>query len=247
MSLTKEAIAYLMEQGIKPSARLVEKDNRIFAIDNQGETREILPRITRSKEALQINTLSGLVGYVKANLERKEAQFYLQVYDEETVLLKGVIDSDGGRETLVKAAAIVPSFSYGQFHKSEELIIALQSKFVENEDSQILLKVIGNVVEENVKKTADDGISQAVTMKTGITSVDDVKVPNPVELAPYRTFLEVEQPTSDFVFRMQDGPRGAIFEADGGAWRNQAIVNIREYLATELEAEIGIGKITIIA
>ena len=32
----------------------------------------------------------------------------------------------------------------------------------------------------------------------------DVIVPNPVLLAPYRTFQEIEQPFSNFVFRMAD-------------------------------------------
>ena len=81
----------------------------------------------------------------------------------------------------------------------------------------------------------------------GVASADDVIVPNPVELAPYRTFLEVEQPSSSFIFRMKNGPRGAIFEADGGAWRNQAILNIKEYLTKELAGEIESGRITIIA
>lgn len=111
----------------------------------------------------------------------------------------------------------------------------------------MLLKVVGNVKEENVRETGDNGIAQAVTIKTGVASAADVLVPNPVSLAPYRTFLEVEQPASSFIFRMKDGPSGAIFEADGGAWRNQAIANVREYLATELESEIEKGRITIIA
>ena len=46
---------------------------------------------------------------------------------------------------------------------------------------------------------------------------------------------------------MKDGPRGAIFEADGGAWRNQAIVNIREYLYEQLEEEIKSKRVTILA
>ena len=33
---------------------------------------------------------------------------------------------------------------------------------------------------------------------------------------------------------MKDGPRAAIFEADGGAWRNKAILSIKEYLKKEL-------------
>src|SRR5699024_5213817 len=114
------------------------------------------------------------------------------------------------------------------YHDMEQLIIALQSKFTriaKGDDRDLILKVVGNVKEENIRNTGDDGMTQAVTIRTGIAGAEGVKVPNPVELAPYRTFLEVKQPESDFIFRMKVGPRGAIFEADGGVWRNKAIAN----------------------
>ena len=66
----------------------------------------------------------------------------------------------------------------------------------------------------------------------------EMVVPNPVLLKPYRTFIEVQQPESAFIFRMQDGPRAALFEADGGAWRIEAMENIRAYLAKELKEEL---------
>lgn len=61
-------------------------------------------------------------------------------------------------------------------------------------------------------------------------------VPNPVNLIPYRTFLEVQQPASDFIFRMKSscGVQCAILEADGGAWKNEAMNNIKEYLKNAL-------------
>ncbi|MBN6886215.1 hypothetical protein ACUXCC_000872 [Cytobacillus horneckiae] len=250
--MLKEAIQHLLNLAIKPSERIVDfidpnGNNRTLVIDSEGTSKEIKPIISRAEQALQINTLTGLIGYIKANLERINSNFYLQVYDEKTVYLKGVLDSEGKREKLVEANAIIPNFDYGYFLGSEELIIALQSKFTSSKDRDLLLKVIGNVKEENVRTTGDNGISQAVTIKTGVASADDVLVPNPVGLAPYRTFLEVEQPSSNFIFRMKDGPKGAIFEADGGAWRNQAIFNICEYLAKELATEIDNGRITIIA
>jgi hypothetical protein len=250
--MLKEALQFLINLGIKPDERLVDfvdadGNSRAFAIDNEGNSKEIKPLINRAVEPLRINTLTGLVEYVKANIERQHSKFYLQVFDETTVYLKGVLDSAGGRETLVVAEAIVPNFRYGCFLNTEELIIAFQSKFTKTHDRDLLLKVVGNVKEENIRETGDNGISQAVTIKTGVASATDVLVPNPVTLAPYRTFLEVEQPSSDFIFRMKDGPAGAIFEADGGAWRNQAIANVREYLKAELIAEINLGKITIIA
>lgn len=250
--MIKEAIKYLVDLSIHPDERFVDIEDvngnkRTFVVDSEGVSKKIKPVISRADQPLQINTLTGLIGYIKASLERHESNLFLQVFDEKTVYLKGLLDSEGKRELLVEVNAIVPKFEYGYFHGSEELIIALQSKFTSTKDRDLLLKVIGNVKEENVRTTGDNGISQAVTIKTGVASADDVLVPNPVELAPYRTFLEVEQPSSSFIFRMKDGPKGAIFEADGGAWRNQAIFNVCEYLAEELAAEIDAKRITIIA
>lgn len=73
-------------------------------------------------------------------------------------------------------------------------------------------------------------------------------IPSPVTLKPYRTFTEVEQPESQFVFRMKedkyDGVQCALFEADGGAWKLGAMEYIKEYLERELEDP---AKFTVIA
>ena len=34
---------------------------------------------------------------------------------------------------------------------------------------------------------------------------------------------------------MKDGPRAAIFEADGGQWRNETIIRIKTYLNEQLK------------
>lgn len=46
---------------------------------------------------------------------------------------------------------------------------------------------------------------------------------------------------------MKEGPSAAIFEADGGAWRNEAIRNIHDYLYHELQVEAETGHIVIMA
>lgn len=250
--MIRRAIQYLKETSIKPIERVVEfsdSDNRdrTFLIDNDGLPHEVKPTNYRANNPLQINTLKGLVDYVQSNFERLDSNFILQIEDERTVSLKGHLESDGGRELLVKVNAIVPEFRFDNYYDVESLNIALQARFVKSGDRDLLLKVIGNLKEENVKQTGDDGTSQAVTINTGIASADDVKVPNPVKLAPYRTFVEVEQPSSEFVFRMKDGPSAALFEADGGAWRNEAIANVRKHLESELKRWIEIGRVTIIS
>jgi len=38
-----------------------------------------------------------------------------------------------------------------------------------------------------------------------------------------------------------------LFEADGGAWKNEAMNNIKQYLSDNLDDEIQSGHVTVIA
>lgn len=97
----------------------------------------------------------------------------------------------------------------------------------------------------------DDGISQQVVMKTGVTKKENAIIPNPVRLIPYRTFLEVEQPESEFVFRITEGRGGApafkLVSADGGRWEAVAVDNVKSYLMDALADIPNREQITIIA
>lgn len=46
---------------------------------------------------------------------------------------------------------------------------------------------------------------------------------------------------------VKDGPRAAIFEADGGAWKLAAVRNIKKYLEEKLKEQVESGRIIIIA
>lgn len=115
----------------------------------------------------------------------------------------------------------------------------MQAKFQANKDRDLLLKFAGTVEAGTVTQYGDDGVTQKALVKNGVASKTDAIVPNPVNLIPYRTFLEVEQPESAFIFRMRESDRGgvscAIFEADGGAWKYEAMHNIAAYIREELE------------
>jgi hypothetical protein len=61
----------------------------------------------------------------------------------------------------------------------------------------------------------------------------EVSIQNPVWLKPFRTFTEVDQPASPFVVRIREDCGSidvALFEADGGSWRNDARYLIKEFL-----------------
>lgn len=73
----------------------------------------------------------------------------------------------------------------------------------------------------------------------GVAVKADALVPNPVELIPFRTFQEVDQPASKFVFRVGDKevPAFKLVEAENNIWKNQAIENVKRFLRDALPEE----------
>lgn len=185
---------------------------------------------------IEVTTLSGLVDYIKSNADKKSSdKLIIHIQSPSKVVLRSELNNQRERENYVICNALLPRIEFDRFLSTDKFNILLQSAFVKNDDRDVLLKVAGNVKESAVKQVGDDGVTQAVTMKTGVATLQDVIVPNPVALAPFRTFNEIEQPESNFVYRMEEGPKCAIFEADGGAWRNDAMKKIKIYLQEELK------------
>ena len=129
------------------------------------------------------------------------------------------------------------------------LAVGKQANFAENDDLMTIMQVAGNIQAGTTASYSDDGISQKTTIKTGVQRVD-VQVPNPVKLIPYRTFAEIEQPSSLYVFRVKDDGNGApafkLVEADNGLWKHAAMLKIKDYFEHELSDEYK-ENLTIIA
>lgn len=210
---------------------------------------------------LKLNTLESIVRYVQKIGDERESEYceaaepiimhaepiIIHIESATCVALKDIANvGDGKRDCMVLATAEVPKFQYGEFHDAESFNIALQSKFLDTEDKATILQVVGNLKEDAVRTMTDDGVSQVTAVRTGVATVADVKVPNPVTLRPFRTFIEVDQPESRFIFRMREGGRCAIFEADGGAWKLEAKKNIYNYLAEQLEKNIDSGEVVLL-
>ena len=72
-----------------------------------------------------------------------------------------------------------------------------------------------------------------------------VPVRSIVTLQPLRTFLEVEQPCSDFLLRVGKNGEITLPDADGGAWKLDAKRKIASWLAHALSTEIEAGKVVV--
>lgn len=191
-------------------------------------------------EPIDLSTLDGLLEYIDTmrDEEMEHGSYFLNVVSPTRVELVSSLDADRKRETLVVVRANTPDITFGFFIENERMVIMLQSMFVDGPDKDLLMKFAGTVTAGSVTEYGDDGVTQKATIKHGIVSKAEAIVPSSVKLRPYRTFAEVEQPESSFIFRMKEGAEdtvnAALFEADGGAWKIKAIQNIGEYLEKKL-------------
>jgi len=187
--------------------------------------------------ALVFHTLKGMVDFIQSDIDKKDNTF-LHVVGHDRVSLLGAIQVDNENQRVEFAIShnSQKNFLFGQYLEIEEFIISIQSRFIESATTNDLLSVIGNLANEHIKTNVDDGLSQALQVKTGITTKSEVTIENPLSLRPYRTFREIEQPESDFIIRIKsDGNlKCALFESDGGKWCIDAIENIKSWLKAKL-------------
>lgn len=204
-------------------------------------------------ETLRTDNLSSIVNFIKhawdADLHDIDdtVQKIIHVEDAGKVnLYSSVCNECMDRQKFMTAEWAGNKFPFGQFMDAEKFNILLQTCFMETDDLKVIQQVVGNLRDEAVQNYGDDGVSQSVTIRTGIATVGQVRVPSPAKLRPYRTFLEVEQPASLFILRMREGGQCALFEADGGLWRETARQNIRNYFEYELEKMVSEHKVVIL-
>lgn len=237
--MLKEAMQYLLEKG---NVRTLVAENGkeystqpLYWLDKKN-----------SVDPIRIQSLTGIVEYVKSKFDI-DVPVMIHVEDPRNVNVYAALDGENRREFYLSSKANLPRINFDCFLNTEEFNIMLQANFIKTTARDNLLKVISSIVEEEGTETKDNGISQRTVAKTGVATRGEVELPNPVELQPFRTFVEVRQPASEFVLRIQKGPRAALFEADGAAWELNAMHNIKEYLSDHLADEIASGQVVIMA
>jgi hypothetical protein len=200
---------------------------------------------------LEISTLQGLADLVTENFDDlPKGDVIARVKDSTTVeLLSRVADDYGRRRCWVRATypALVKVFPFGTWLAAENFIILCQAGFqrvkIETGDDEFakdldyVLKIASDISTEAIQTSEDDGISQKISTKRGVVLKSQETIKPLITLAPRRTFAEIDQPISQFVFRarIQDGNAHlAIFEADGGRWHLFAVRAIAEWLTGKL-------------
>jgi len=233
MSMIRDALEYI--QGLKENKDGIhEIDGRKYWSKNGNLTAAFPPERT----SIELSTLDGLIAFIKA--EELESKSLVQVYSPIEVRLIGFPDDTwNSRENFATVEPVVNGgFTYDTYMDSEFFIIHLMSNFLETKDRQTILKIVGNLQDEAVRTLADDGVTQVAVVKKGLKAVA-AEIKNPVRLKPIRSFPEIEQPESLFVFRMKGGgdgklPTVALHQVHDGQWQLYCMSMIRRYLLDKM-------------
>ncbi len=197
-------------------------------------------------ETLGIKSLAGVVDYVKTTGDLKGKGLFLVVHSETSVYLYGSINNVKERDVFIRCDMDCSGFAFNVWRSLEEFIIGIQALFIDGANTyakEELLKFLGTITTNEIQKYIDTGVSQKLHIETGVegntTTAEFTAPQGPVLLKPYRTFREIDQPESLFQLRIRHehsrSPQFALYEADGEAWKLEAIQRIKQWLIEELK------------
>lgn len=242
--MLREAIDRILD--IRPF-QTVEIDGKTYT---DGRLHRINPNRLQSPEALPFHTLTGIVDFLQSDNCRNgfvgngdAPSIHVVNYNHVRIIGNIDVDSDNVRFNYAKAILDNPQFGFGRFMGLEDFIVSLQSQFIHTEQIDDIIGMLGSLANEQVVENKDDGFSQSINIRTGITTKSRVKIKNPLKLKPYRTFREIDQPSSNCILRLKknnDGLFAGLWEADGDQWKLEAIGGIKAFFEKTVSAEIPI-------
>ena len=210
--------------------------------------REVKPEVELPAR-YSVDTLEALVKLIRTEGVAQAPLLYVRVDSARRVMVDTTYThkeyAEFSRLPLYEAVSDVPSISVNESISQERAIVELQSLYAITEDRDYLLALLSRIDVNQGVSSVDNGISQEVSVKTGAVLKEQQTVQPIVHLQPYRTFLEVEQPASDFLLRLDKEGRPALFEADGGAWKLEAKRNIAAYLGEKLADLVERGNVVV--
>lgn len=229
--MLKEALSYLVSL----------KDNKTYEfhgdVYSDRELHRVAPYVARPS-GIEVNGLDSIVKLVRSELNLfKNPPLFIRVEGPRRVSVFSALDSDMKRDDLYRAVCDAPDFRAG-WREQEAAIIELRSAFIPNEGTDYLLDLLSRICKEDSISSEDNGVSQTVSARQGISLKNYERLKTRIPLIPYRTFTEVEQPESEFILRLDENGRVGLIEADGGKWKMTAKERICGYFETALKEEI---------
>lgn len=182
---------------------------------------------------MEVSGLDSLCKLICTEIEKVDTTIMIRVVSHNHVEVFTTYLKDYSRYQLYSARADVPGFRTG-YREREQALIELRSLFLQGDGTEYLLGLLSRMSEQSKVDTLDNGVTQTVETVQGVALKTSENIKPRVALAPFRTFLEVAQPESEFLLRVNENGDVGLFEADGGVWKLEAKQNICGYFQKRL-------------
>ena len=219
-------------------------DNQLYVIGDEQYHRK----------NISFGSLDAIVKMIKAEIAdytyendpliNRIDPLFIHVKDHKNVEVFTRPDSREVRTWPYSAECCDADFREG-WREQNKAIIEIKSRFLPTADSEYLLSLISRINNDEGIKSEDNGVSQNVIVKKGVSLATSEVVKPRLTLQPFRTFREVPQPESEFILRLNENGEIGLFEADGGIWKMEAKDSIKKYFLDHLQEEIQSGKIVV--
>jgi hypothetical protein len=243
-SFLKDAINRIVE--LATPYTITTDDGRRYC---SATLREVKPEVELPAR-YSVDTLEALVKLIRTEGIDHSPRLYVRVDSARRVMVDTTYThkeyAEFSRLPLYEAVSDVPSISVNQEMSQEQAVVELQSLYAVTSDRDYLLDLLNRIDVNQGVSSVDNGVMQEVSVRTGAVLKEKMSVRPIVRLQPYRTFLEVSQPVSDFLLRVSKSGYPALFEADGGAWKLEAKRNIAAYLAEQLADLVESGNVVVL-
>ncbi len=220
----------------------VEVDGSVFASKELVHVMDKKPM----PRCIDLTGLDSICKMVRNEADHVGLQIFIQVKDYKSVSVFTKLDMDEERMYLYKCVADTPDVTMGRFMSYENAVIEIRSLYIPNDDTKYLLSLLSSISSESKVTSTDNGVTQKVEARSGIALNSMVEVKPRVSLKPFRTFIEVEQPESEFLLRINERGEIGMFPADGGVWKLEATRNVAAYFEKELHDLIEGGTVVVI-
>ena len=208
-----------------------------------GNLTRIPPHVDRPRP-ISMSGLDSICKLIRTEREKVGSTIMVQVSSYKQVDVMTTYLTDFSRNALYSAVADAPGIRTG-WRSQEEALIELRSLFVPNAGTEYLLDLLSHMSENSTVTSKDNGVTQQVEARQGVDLKAMVAVKPRVKLIPFRTFLEVAQPESEFLLRVDKDKGVGFFEADGGVWKLEAKSNIARYFEEHLKDLIDAGNVVV--
>ena len=223
------------------------KKTEVFEINGQtysdASLTRILPHVDRPR-CIEVSGLDSICKLIRTELAKLDTIVFVHATAYNRVEVITTYQADFSRNTIYEARADVPGLRTG-WRDRETALIELRSLFIPNEGTAYMLDLLSRMTNTESVSTTDNGVTQTVEARQGVALKQVEEVKPRIALQPFRTFLEVAQPESEFLLRVDAENGIGFFEADGGVWKLEAKRNIVKYFEENLKLLIEAGKVVV--